>query len=165
MRIRIIIPIIFVFLLSGCASTLTGPLYNEVSAPNDGRSHLYIYRPDVFTNSVIAPAIVLNNKELFLLENGGYTILNINPGTHKLSIKLSENYKGNSELKVKAKKNKKIFVKLVTYNKQIDSSKFKRIFRLDQVNESMAKNEIKECRLINPEKSEKFEKSIFWYDN
>ena len=159
-----IIPLILVFLLSGCASTLTGPLYKEVSAPNDGRSHLYIYRPDVFTNSLIAPGIVLNNKEVFLLENGGYTILNLNPGINKINIKLSDNYKGHSELKIDAKENKKYFVKLVTYNETIDIYKFKRVFRLDPVDEIMSNNELKKCRFINAEKSEEFEKSIL-YDN
>jgi len=134
-----------------------------MAEPNDGRSMIYIYRPDVFSNSLISPGLTLDGKELMLIENGGYSYFYTKPGKHTLNLKLSGDYNKADDLIITTRPNRKHFVKLITYNKSTGyfagNIGFKRTFNLIHVKEAAAETEIAECGYINPVKSEKFEKS------
>ena len=89
-----------IIVISACSAT--GSIYQNIDAPSDGKSALYIYRPSVFQNSVILPAIILNDNEFILMKNGAYTSTIVNSGYHNLSILLSDRYEGNASIKILA---------------------------------------------------------------
>jgi hypothetical protein len=73
--------------LAACASVpLDAPPYTRAPAPPPGSSHLYVYRPASSYPSARSPSIVVGDKVFGSLPVGGYTLITLPPGTHRVKI-------------------------------------------------------------------------------
>ncbi|WP_445358579.1 DUF2846 domain-containing protein [Microbulbifer sp. ANSA005] len=70
----------FVILLSGC--TATGPVFEKVAEPNGSKAIAYFFRQAAFYGSGTCPDLVINDKEVGCLKNGGFFEVELDPGEH-----------------------------------------------------------------------------------
>lgn len=67
------------------ACTSLGPQFEEQRAPSD-KALVYVYRPSKYANSMNAPDIQIDGKNVVGIPNGGYKPLLIEPGKHTFGV-------------------------------------------------------------------------------
>ena len=79
--------------LIGCAAS--GPLYGDPNALKPGSSEIVIYRLDRFARGGVTYLVHLDGKEVAKLQNAGFAVFPVSPGTHELEIRASalQNFK------------------------------------------------------------------------
>jgi hypothetical protein len=97
MRVKLVQAIVLGFIcaaFAGCfaggppiASSASGPSFQPVDPPEAGRALLYIYRPWKFGSSLAAPEVYINEEKVRLLNNGGYTVVVLDPGGLMISTR------------------------------------------------------------------------------
>ena len=148
MYIRKVLALLIIsFGLTGCA---TGPKFTAVSAVEPSKALVYIYRDSNFTNSGITPPVMIDGKQHEGVTNGGYNWLVRDPGIISLGLNFGD-YREDNDTKVNLESGKTYYFGINTGRKHIESSAvhstFYRSFRIDQVDENIAKDVITSQRL------------------
>ncbi|MEW6984614.1 DUF2846 domain-containing protein [Colwelliaceae bacterium 6471] len=82
-----------IFLLSTLllllACNATGPKFSNLEAVNNKTALVYIYRPWMMLDGAAAPAIQVDGVDRFDMNNGGFQIIHLPPGKHKLTVRKS----------------------------------------------------------------------------
>lgn len=136
------------------ACNATGPKFTQLESLDSNQAKVYIYRPWAILDAVAAPTIQINGEDHFDLSNGGYTVISLKPGKHKLTVKkgtfLSNWRAGEMNIEHKFEANKNYFVRLtaeladVGFYGGVTSVSGNYEFAL--IKESYAKNELKETK-------------------
>lgn len=82
MKLLIFFPII---LIASCTSF--GPKFSSIEPKSKTKSLIYVYRPSAFTGSARRPDIILNDKKVGSISNGGYFYFEADPIQSKVSIR------------------------------------------------------------------------------
>ena len=153
--------ILYLFLIQvSCASVQLGAKFtSDAAPPKNGEALVYILRPDNKYNSVISPGVVLDDKEIFLLANEGYSYVYLKEGEHNLGIKLSDSYKGNKSLRFSVK-NKDVLYYVMKTEYLVGPEKYYRKFWFEKAPYDVGKKLIKDCYYIDPKTSPKFQNNI-----
>ncbi len=139
-------------LLSGCGAT--GPKFTQLESLDTNKAKIYIYRPWAMLDGAAAPTIQVNGKDHFDLSNGGYEVITLSPGTHKLTVKkggFMSNWRADEmNIEYKFEANKNYFVRLSAelqgagvYGNVISVSGS---YGFALINEMFAINELKEVK-------------------
>ncbi|KJY83541.1 DUF2846 domain-containing protein [Pseudoalteromonas piscicida] len=111
---KIIILISTVLLLLGCSAT--GPKFTQLESLDTNKAKVYVYRPWAMLDGAAAPTVQVNGKDRFDLSNGGYEVITLSPGTHKLTVKkgaFMSNWRADEmNIEYKFEANKNYFVRL-----------------------------------------------------
>ncbi|RHW74783.1 DUF2846 domain-containing protein [Colwellia sp. RSH04] len=147
---KIIILISIALLLFGCNAT--GPKFTQLESLDTNKTNVYIYRPWAMLDGAAAPTIQVDGKDRFELSNGGYEVITLSPGTHKLTVKkgaFMSNWRAEEmNIEYKFEANRNYFVRLSAelqdagvYGNVISVSGS---YGFGLIKESFAKNELKE---------------------
>ena len=81
---------LIIFLISGCATPLTGPDYASSPVPevSDTLATLYLSRKDSLADFAGRKDIHVNGKKVLTLEDGGFTWINLKPGQYIVSAEV-----------------------------------------------------------------------------
>ncbi|MCL1090171.1 DUF2846 domain-containing protein [Shewanella profunda] len=71
--------------LTGCSAT--GPKFTQTEAPEANKAKVYFYRPWAMLDGAAAPTVQINGVDSFNISNGGYHVLDLNPGNTIISVK------------------------------------------------------------------------------
>ena len=111
---KIIILISTALLLLGCNAT--GPKFTELESLDTNQAKVYVYRPWAMLDGAAAPTVQVDGTDRFDLNNGGYEIITLSPGTHKLTVKkgaFMSNWRADEmNIEYKFEPNKNYFVRL-----------------------------------------------------
>ena len=111
---KIIILISTALLLLGCNAT--GPKFTELESLDTNQAKVYVYRPWAMLDGAAAPTVQVDGTDRFDLSNGGYEIITLSPGTHKLTVKkgaFMSNWRADEmNIEYKFEANKNYFVRL-----------------------------------------------------
>lgn len=99
-----------IVLLVGCA---TGPAYQDVGAPPADRAYVVVYRAPTFASGAWAANFWLDGTRFAELYVKGYTVVSIQPGTHKLHFNNKEAMPTNS-VTFEAKAGQRLFFRYST---------------------------------------------------
>jgi len=77
--------LIISFIISGCSAT--GPKFSELEPVGNSTATVYVYRPWMMLDGATAPTVQIDSIDTFDIKNGGFKVLNLDSGTHKLTIK------------------------------------------------------------------------------
>lgn len=137
--------IFFVTLIAGCS---TGTKFVASTHSIDSNNALvYVYRPLQFDNALLSPDLIINNKRFKGISNGGYFSLHIQEGEYQIKVDFGD--KGKESTKTfKFENGKTYFIKANTGRKPLEYPYELVYFRLDEVESSIGKFEIKDTRLI-----------------
>lgn len=149
---KVIILISTSLLLLGCNAT--GPKFTQLENLDSNHAKIYIYRPWAMLDGAAAPTIQVDGTDRFDLSNGGYEIITLSPGTHKLTVKKGEfmsNWRADEmSIEYKFQANKNYFVRLSAelqdagvYGSVISISGS---YGFGLIKESFALNELKEVK-------------------
>ena len=144
----ILISLAFSVFFIGCSSSLSDTLFKPVTHIPTNKSVIYLYRPNDDKSTKFT--ITYNNKEICVLENGGYFPLFVNEG--KVEIFSTANFKllvtplfvGSTDIVLKAEHGKYYYV--LCQDDGFSGSKLS----MKVVPENFGVNSIKECRLLEP---------------
>ena len=136
-------------LLTGCSAA--GPKFQSAPAPAANASLVYVYRPDSWQNASLSPAIIIDGRERFLLKNNGYSFFYLKPGPHTFALEMSEKYEGYSRIDLKTEANRSYYIRVDTA--MGFGAGITKTFGLVAVREETAREEIKDCRYLDPKKS------------
>lgn len=78
--------VLSVLMLQACMAL--GPKFEPLSAPASNVSKIAVYRPANFTNSAITPDLHVDEKKVAEITNGGYVVLDLSPGVHRIHLGL-----------------------------------------------------------------------------
>ncbi|MCF6437735.1 DUF2846 domain-containing protein [Pseudoalteromonas sp. MMG022] len=84
MKMRILLCLFTVILVSGCVAT--GSKFNGELAQKNDQASFYLYRPSKFFQGGTWPTVFINGEDRFTLKNGGYIHTYLPPGTHTIKI-------------------------------------------------------------------------------
>jgi len=145
-------------LLAGCSAA--GPAFSP-AAPAANSALVYIYRPSRIMIAPISPGIVIDGEERILMKNNGYSFFYLPAGKHSFALKLTDRYKGLAQVNADVQSGHTYFLKVDGDHSSFGM--FKSIsFRLLPVEERTGREEIAECKYLDPAKSEKFSKSYLF---
>lgn len=150
-----------ILVLTGCAAV--GPKFSSMPEVSD-KSLVYVYRPEVFQNCGISPALMVDHDEKLLIKNKGYTYFYLEPGEHDFALQLSDRYNSVLPTQVTMQSGKVYYMKVFTSNEftnQYAGFTVRRLFSIDLVENNIGEAEVSKCVYLDPSKSEKFSKSIF----
>ncbi|PCK32141.1 DUF2846 domain-containing protein [Pseudoalteromonas piscicida] len=82
---KVIIIISMSLLLLACNAT--GPKFTQLERLDTNQAKVYIYRPWAMLDGAAAPTVQVDGVDRFDLSNGGYEIITLSPGSHKLTVK------------------------------------------------------------------------------
>jgi len=144
-KIKTYIFLPLLILLISCSAS--GPLYQAASAPTNGKSLVYIYRPDVsYALGGRSAYIFIDGKDIVHLDRGGYTYAYIDSGSHLIKQKWPLDLIGfkDSELSFNAEANKSYYFKFWVDGACPEDTYNKMCWRwiLEQVPEDLANIEI-----------------------
>ncbi len=71
------------FLLAGCA---TGPVFTEAKSSHPDRAILYIFRRASFYGIGVVPDVYVSSQKIVTLKTGGYTWVELEPGSHQIDV-------------------------------------------------------------------------------
>jgi hypothetical protein len=101
-------------LLTACSAT--GPKFSQLESLDFNQAKVYIYRPWAMLDGAAAPTIQIDESDRFDLSNGGYEVISLSPGIHKLTVKkgaFMSNWRADEmNIEYKFEKNKNYFVRL-----------------------------------------------------
>ncbi|MCW8833875.1 MAG: DUF2846 domain-containing protein [Colwellia sp.] len=111
---KIILLISSSLLLIACNAT--GPKFSQLESLDINQAKVYIYRPWAMLDGAAAPTIQIDETDRFDLSNGGYEVITLPPGTHKLTVKkgaFMSNWRADEmNIEYKFEANKNYFVRL-----------------------------------------------------
>ncbi|WP_111979540.1 DUF2846 domain-containing protein [Algibacillus agarilyticus] len=111
---KIIILISTALFLLGCNAT--GPKFTELESLDTNQAKVYVYRPWAMLDGAAAPTVQVDGSDRFDLSNGGYEIITLTPGIHKLTVKkgaFMSNWRADEmNIEYKFEANKNYFVRL-----------------------------------------------------
>jgi hypothetical protein len=148
----IIIPLTLLLIITGCASTATGPIFTESKLANDGSSVVYIYRPKLDDSNSLSPVqnigtlnVMVDGKRIAKLSQNGYVPITLSAGNHIISYSLY----GSTplvNLKLVVQPTQKYYVKLTD---KVASGLLTHEFqnRIEIIEPKLGKNEISSSRL------------------
>jgi hypothetical protein len=146
-------------LLSACSAS--GPAFTPAAAPERSSALVYIYRPGRIMIAPVSPGILIDGEERILMKNNGYSFFYLPPGKHSFALLLSDRYKGLAHVNTDLQSGHTYFLKVDGDHSSFGM--FKSIsFRLLPVSEQTARDEIGECKYLDPAKSDKFSKSYLF---
>ncbi|WP_298770709.1 DUF2846 domain-containing protein [uncultured Shewanella sp.] len=64
-----------------------GPKFTQLEGLDPQHAKVYIYRPWAMLDGAAAPTIQIDGKDRFNISNGGYEVLALSPGIHKITVK------------------------------------------------------------------------------
>ncbi|MGH8397597.1 MAG: DUF2846 domain-containing protein [Gammaproteobacteria bacterium] len=73
------------FLLGGCASA-SGPLFDSDTKPQPQKALILFFRPDLFYAGGASPDVYVDNAKVGSIDNGGYIVINLEPGGHVVTV-------------------------------------------------------------------------------
>lgn len=73
-------------LLQGCMAI--GPKFEPLSSPDAAVTKIAVYRPADFANSGTTPHLYVDGTKVAEITNGGYVVLEVKPGVHRLHLSL-----------------------------------------------------------------------------
>ena len=76
--------------LIACAAQ--GPIYVPIDGSGEPTATIVIYRPSKWQGAGITPGLFVNDDEIFQLKNGGFGIVEIEPGLYTLSTPSDNNW-------------------------------------------------------------------------
>ena len=82
---RIILLMSALVALAGCSAT--GPQFSRLDDLDEEQAKVYIYRPWAMLDGAAAPTIQIDGVDRFDLGNGGYEIITLAPGSHRLTVR------------------------------------------------------------------------------
>lgn len=149
---KIIILISTSLLLLACNAT--GPRFTQLESLDANHAKIYVYRPWAMLDGAAAPTVQVDGTDRFDLSNGGYQIITLSPGTHKLTVKkgaFMSNWRSEEmSIEYQFEANKNYFVRLSAelqnagvYGSVISISGS---YSFALINESLALNELKEVK-------------------
>lgn len=102
---KILSPLLLLVILSGCSAT--GLKFEEL-VPNslNGKSELLIFRESKISASGSSFCTKINGESIGILKNGGFLRVEVEPGTHTVSMPFSEEL----SIELEAEPNKTKFV-------------------------------------------------------
>ncbi|MBO9492362.1 DUF2846 domain-containing protein [Endozoicomonas sp. G2_1] len=149
---KIIIIMSTSFLLLACNAT--GPKFTELERLDTNQAKIYIYRPWAMLDGAAAPTIQVDGVDRFDLSNGGYEVITLSPGIHKLTVKkgaFMSNWRADEmNIEYKFDANKNYFVRLSAELQ--DAGIYGRVISISGsygfalIKESYAINELKEVK-------------------
>jgi hypothetical protein len=102
------------FLLVACNAT--GPKFTQLESLDTNQAKVYIYRPWAMLDGAGAPTIQVDGIDRFELSNGGFQVVTLTPGRHKLTVKkgaFMTNWRaGEMNIEYTFEANKNYFVRL-----------------------------------------------------
>jgi len=111
---KIIIIISTSLLLLACNAT--GPKFTQLESLDTNQAKIYVYRPWAMLDGAAAPTIQIDGVDRFDLSNGGYEVVTLPPGSHKLTVKkggVMSNWRADEmNIEYKFEANKNYFVRL-----------------------------------------------------
>lgn len=149
---KIIVLVSALLLLSACSAT--GPKFSQLERLDINQAKIYIYRPWAMLDGAAAPTIKIDGVDRFDLSNGGYEVITLSSGTHKLTVKkgaFMSNWRAEEmTIEYKFDANKNYFVRLSAelhdvggYGSVISVSGN---YGFGLIKESFAMNELKELK-------------------
>ncbi len=130
-------------LLIACSNRSTfAPLQPEAG----NEAVIYIYRPASIANIAVNPQFELNGKNLFTLPNGQHQLIRLAEGEYQFNLKLDERYIGNQSILLKVEPQQHYFLRVTTQVKFEKNRPFTRRFDIQQVDNPIALNEIRQTR-------------------
>ena len=148
-KYKLLIAFAIAILYIGCSSSLSGPMFKPVMDIPTDKSVIYLYRPDDDKNTEFT--ITYNNREICVLENGGYFPFFVEKG--KVEISSNANFKmfvtgllqtaGSTDFVFKAEPGKNYYIMCQDAEGSSELS-------MKLVPENFGINNIKECRLLEP---------------
>lgn len=140
------------FLLLACNAT--GPKFTQFEALDTNQANVYIYRPWAMLDGAASPTIQIDGKDNFDLSNGGYKVISLKPGKHKLTVKegafMSNWRAGEMNIEHKLEANKNYFVRLSAELTDVGSyggvTSVSGNYSFALIKESYALNELKETK-------------------
>lgn len=149
---KIIVFIATVFLLVSCNAT--GPKFTQLENVSTNQAKIYVYRPWAMLDGAAAPTVQIDGKDRFDLSNGGYEIITLSPGIHKLTVKegkFMSNWRAEEmSIEYKFEANKNYFVRLSADLQDIDGYgsviSISGRYGFALIKESFAINELKEVK-------------------
>ena len=82
---RVALLLSVLILITACGAT--GPTFSQLEATDAEKATVYIYRPWAMLDGAASPTVQVDDVDKFDLGNGGYEVLVINPGEHKITVK------------------------------------------------------------------------------
>ncbi len=70
--------------LAGCVAS--GPKFTEIARPIEGKGNVYLFRQTAFYGSGSCPNIFLDTNKIGCLRNGGFFLLELEPGYHEIAL-------------------------------------------------------------------------------
>jgi len=120
--------------------------------PGEG-AIVYIYRPDSSSNSIISPAVLVDGKKKFEIENRTYRALNLPAGKHVFNLDLTKRYDGQHSIELILKDAKTYFLRIDTKMKFKMNDLYERRFDILNVPEDIALSEIIKCQNLDGKRS------------
>ena len=100
--------------ITGCSAT--GPKFTEAETPDLNKVKVYFYRPWSMLDGAAAPAVQVNGVDSFEISNGGFHVLDLNPGNTIIAVKeggfMSNWRAGPLQISFDAQANNTYFVRL-----------------------------------------------------
>ena len=147
---KIIVLISTSLLLLACSAT--GSKFIQLENLDTDQVKVYVYRPWAMLDGAAAPTVQIDGEDRFDLSNGGYEIITLSPGTHKITVKkgtFMSNWRANEmNIEYKFEANKNYFVRLSAELQ--DASVYGSVISISGrygfalIKESFAINELKE---------------------
>lgn len=106
--------LLFILLVSGCATVANGPTFSEskAQAPIDGKALVYVFR-DTAQPTALGCSIFIDGTEVTTLNEKGFTWFTIDPGDHALIGKWSKmSSQKNSSIALSLEENQTYYIEL-----------------------------------------------------
>lgn len=84
---RIILSLLILAILSGCASTPKGKQFSGSVEGTNEKATVYIFRKSAFPGSVRDTNVFIDGKAVIALQNGTYDVAYLDEGAHKIGVK------------------------------------------------------------------------------
>ena len=82
---RVFIVIFTLLAITGCNAT--GPKFEQVELPSNKLAKVSLYRPWAMMDGSASPTIQINGVDSFNIKNGGYKVLELQPGLNTITVK------------------------------------------------------------------------------
>lgn len=143
---------------------LSLPAADGAGEEDSRNASLHISRPKHFINGGIKPGIVIDGEEYPALPNGACMTIDLIPGAHTISLKLSDRYTGMALQPFTVEAGGKAYAEVLTHMDKVDDSAFKRLFYVRLIEQPTSGGDIACSRQIDPRSGKKHRKSS-WTDN
>lgn len=95
---RMLLILIVLASVAGCATTAPGPLFTPHTDTREGEGVLYVFRPQAFALSVMTAVFDIDNRPVAHLENGDYAAIPLKAGRYTVRQSWKAGILGRSDL-------------------------------------------------------------------